>query len=259
MIIHTDTITAIEYAGSKSKLANLLDITRQSLTSWGQHLPQSSALKLFVVTEGLIGNKRKHLVISQAKLKKRLHYNEKTGIFTWTPNNKNKFPNKTAGSICTTTGYNRIDIEKSTYGAHQLAFLYVLGYIPINIDHIDRNRSNNKWVNLRRSTPSINAKNRTISKNHESGCIGVYFDKAKDKWISTITINKKRNFLGAFTSKKEAIDTREKMNEVHGFTSSATKLYILTDGKIGNRVDSDEDDTRADSESKTTDDSMFYP
>jgi len=55
MYIETKTSDAISYAGNKSKLANLLDITRQSLTSWGPYLPQTSAQKLFILTEGEIG------------------------------------------------------------------------------------------------------------------------------------------------------------------------------------------------------------
>ena len=55
MYIRTKTIEAIEFAGNKSKLANLLNITRQSLTSWGPFLPQSSAQKLFIITKGEIG------------------------------------------------------------------------------------------------------------------------------------------------------------------------------------------------------------
>lgn len=55
MYIQTKTIDAIEFAGTKSKLASLLEITRQSLTSWGPFLPQTSAQKLFILTKGEIG------------------------------------------------------------------------------------------------------------------------------------------------------------------------------------------------------------
>lgn len=55
MYIQTKTSDAIEFAGNKSKLADFLGITRQSLTSWGLELPQSSAQKLFILTKGEIG------------------------------------------------------------------------------------------------------------------------------------------------------------------------------------------------------------
>lgn len=55
MHIETKTSEAIEFAGNKSKLASLLEITRQSLTSWGPYLPQTSAQKLFILTKGEIG------------------------------------------------------------------------------------------------------------------------------------------------------------------------------------------------------------
>jgi len=57
MYIETKTIDAIDFAGNKSKLADMLEITRQSLTSWGDYLPQSSATKLYILTNGKIGNR----------------------------------------------------------------------------------------------------------------------------------------------------------------------------------------------------------
>jgi len=57
MFIKIPTPDAILFAGNKSKLADLLGITRQSLTSWGPFLPQSSALKLYILTDGKLGTK----------------------------------------------------------------------------------------------------------------------------------------------------------------------------------------------------------
>jgi len=57
MFIKIKTDDAIMHAGSKSMLANLLGITRQSLTSWGDYLPQTSAQKLYILTDGRVGTK----------------------------------------------------------------------------------------------------------------------------------------------------------------------------------------------------------
>ncbi|MFW4291481.1 HNH endonuclease [Salmonella enterica subsp. enterica serovar Paratyphi C] len=46
-------------------------------------------------------------------------------------------------------GYIRIYINKKWYLAHRLAWLYVTGKWPINvIDHINRNKADNRFINL---------------------------------------------------------------------------------------------------------------
>ena len=53
----------------------------------------------------------------------------------------------------------------------------------IEVDHIDKNRSNNNSSNLRWATGSDNQRNKGIAKNNSSGTPGVCFDKDKNCWI----------------------------------------------------------------------------
>lgn len=55
MHILTTKTEAIEFAESQRKLADFLEITRQSITTWGDTLPQSSAQKLYILTNGKVG------------------------------------------------------------------------------------------------------------------------------------------------------------------------------------------------------------
>jgi len=56
MKIHTTIHKAVKHAGSKSKLARLLGISRQAVNNWKNGvLPQSSALKLYLLTDKNIG------------------------------------------------------------------------------------------------------------------------------------------------------------------------------------------------------------
>ncbi len=62
---------------------------------------------------------------------------------------------------------------------------YILGLIDDNtydIDHIDRNPSNNTRENLRICTHADNLKNSKMRSSNKSGIIGVFFDKENDKW-----------------------------------------------------------------------------
>ena len=58
MNIITTVKSAVKYTGSKSKLARLLGITRQSVSAWDNYLPQSAATKLYIITDGYIGDKQ---------------------------------------------------------------------------------------------------------------------------------------------------------------------------------------------------------
>lgn len=80
-------------------------------------------------------------MLTQSELKNKLTYNPETGLF----GRKNKI----AGSL-RPNGYIQIGINKKLFRAHRLAFLYMTGEWPkSDVDHIDMDRKNNKWANLR--------------------------------------------------------------------------------------------------------------
>lgn len=73
-------------------------------------------------------------------------------------------------------GYVRVSYKGKYYFAHRLAWLYVFNEWPKNIiDHINRDRADNRLVNLRDVTSSVNNLNRTLStvSSSKSGVKGV--------------------------------------------------------------------------------------
>jgi hypothetical protein len=77
-----------------------------------------------------------------------------------------------------------------------------------NCDHADRNPLNNCKSNLRPATSQENARNHSKQKNNTSGFIGVSWHKGRSVWVSSITINKKKMYLGEFCNKHDAIIAR---------------------------------------------------
>jgi hypothetical protein len=81
------------------------------------------------------------------------------------------------------------------------------------IDHINRNRLDNRRVNLRLVTPKQNAWNRSMNKNNTSGYTGVHFDNTKKKWVAQLSnvTNKVRKviFLGYFNNINDAVTARQ--------------------------------------------------
>ena len=148
-----------------------------------------------------------------------LKYNPETGVFTWLVS-----PNRriTVGSIAGygyyTGNYIKIKIAGVFYQAHRLAFLYMTGDFPEkHIDHKDHNRSNNKWVNLRKVTRLQNQKNQKKRQDNTSGCCGVAWNKDSKKWHSYITVNGLNKHLGFYNSKIVAIIKRKQAGVKYGF------------------------------------------
>ena len=82
-------------------------------------------------------------------------------------------------------------------------------------DHINRNKLDNRRINLRTVTYQQNQFNRNLSKNSSSGYMGVNWDKFNNKWLSRIKINDKLLNLGRFSDIKDAIKTREKAEKIY--------------------------------------------
>ena len=100
------------------------------------------------------------VILTQTQLQEILEYDPTTGIFLWRENGHKKRVSRVAGGAIP-TGYIVIGINKKTWMAHRLAWIYVNGNIPSDrfIDHINRDRSDNRIVNLRLVDPSENSKN----------------------------------------------------------------------------------------------------
>ena len=85
-----------------------------------------------------------------ADYKERLDYDPSTGVFMWSASEKNaRTAGKLAGSVAT-NGYVMIQIFGKRRLAHRVAWFITYGRWPtFSIDHINRNRSDNRIENLR--------------------------------------------------------------------------------------------------------------
>jgi len=137
-------------------------------------------------------------MITQEELKELLNYNPETGIFTYKKKKAKCTPGKIAGTYHV-NGYTHIQLNRKIYKAHRLAWLYVYGYFPQFIDHINCDRGDNRLCNLREATLTQNNQNTKISKNNTSGVKGVAWHKGAKKWCATMDANGKRMYLGLFT------------------------------------------------------------
>jgi hypothetical protein len=143
-------------------------------------------------------------MITQARLKEILKYTPETGIFIWAKTRPKCPIGKIAGNT-RKDGYVTIRLDGSRYFAHRLAWLYIFGeFPPMEIDHIDRNPSNNSISNLRLAEPSQNQANRGAQKNNSSGFVGVRKSSSSGKWFAGTVWHGKYYHAGSFASKEQA-------------------------------------------------------
>jgi len=142
-----------------------------------------------------------------------------TGELTWKVSRKKASKGSVAGCP-NKAGYLKTFIDGKSYYNHRLVYLLYHGYFPENfVDHINRNKSDNRVSNLREVSRSCNLRNTGNPKNNTSGVKGVYFLKKENKWAAKIPLNKKMRSLGIYKSKEEAICARLAGEQCLGISS----------------------------------------
>lgn len=125
------------------------------------------------------------------------------------------------------SGYMRIMVLGKRYQSHRLAWLYIHGEWPNEIDHINHIKDDNRISNLRNVTRKENLKNISISSRNKSGVVGVSWHRGSRKWQADIKVDKKTVYLGIFQDKFEAICARLSANTKYGFHENHGKLNGL--------------------------------
>lgn len=154
--------------------------------------------------------------VSKEFLRQAFVYNELTGDLTYKVDNSLG----KAGAIATaahSAGYLTTRINGKDYLAHRVIWLYMTGDWPDQIDHINHNRADNAWSNLRDVTDKVNHQNESLSTNSTTKVLGVSLIKATGKYRAYIMINRKQLHLGVFDTVEEAQLARQKANKLYGF------------------------------------------
>lgn len=137
--------------------------------------------------------------LTQERLKELLSYDPLTGVFLWKVNRRGRFAK--AGAIAgypdQKDGYLCICVDQRQYRLHRLAWFYMTGEWPSEqIDHIDLDKTNNRFANLREATHRQNQHNRPKR--------GYTFDKRRNAFVAQIRIDGKHKYLGQFNTAAEA-------------------------------------------------------
>ena len=156
-------------------------------------------------------------MITQKQLKALFDYNPETGAFIRKLTGLEEY-------VIDAYGYKRIWARGTTRPVHRMAVLYMTGQEPASgmvTDHINQDRLDNRWENLRVVTNSQNQMNRGIGKNNTSGATGVMFKKGK--WEARLKKDGVVIGLGRYATKEAAIVAR-KLGEILHFGENRNKV-----------------------------------
>ena len=134
----------------------------------------------------------------------RLEYNPETGEFTWLGDFNAKRVGRRAGTTVGVKGYRTITIKKRRHYEHRIAWYMMTGDDPtgFEIDHINGNKADNRFSNLRLATSQTNKANCGLTSSNSSGFKGVH--ARGSCWIAGITFNRKLIHIGMFKTAEEA-------------------------------------------------------
>lgn len=158
-----------------------------------------------------------------------LEYDPTTGLVTWKPRSRpwfkddlswkmwnTRYAGKSAGHS-SVSGYVIVTIFYHRYRAHRLIWLMTTGEWPDQVDHLNHDRSDNRWSNLRDVNNQENGRNQSHSRANTSGVTGISWKKHGQKWQARIHLDGRSKFLGNFVNKEDAIAARRAAEICSGY------------------------------------------
>jgi hypothetical protein len=142
------------------------------------------------------------MTVSAEELRSYLDYNKETGVFTWIQKPARKILVGSRAGYSSVNGYRSLKLLGHTLLEHRAAVLHVTGEWPTHeVDHINRDRADNRWVNLRCVTHDENHQNR--GRAHGEFLPGVRPTRGGG-WFARIKTKGRQQYLGSFFSEEDA-------------------------------------------------------
>lgn len=157
--------------------------------------------------------------ITANEIRELLDYDPETGALTWRVARAGAGEAGTPAGQITHKGYLRICVNRKNHYAHRLAWLMATGEWPSGqIDHVNGDRTDNRFENLRVVENRQNCMNRALQSNNTTGAVGVYKIASKTKpWWGCISHGGKRVGLGCYRTFEEAVAARKRAERQFGY------------------------------------------
>ena len=154
-------------------------------------------------------------IFTQSDLQRVFKYDPKTGELLY----RNK---SYSGDAAQTAGYPHIEgylsvaIGREEYLVHRIIWLMQTGSWPNEVGHINHNRQDNRWINLRSVSPQDQQKNMGLRKNNRSGVQGVRV-LPSGRYHAHIMVDRVQIALGTYDGLDDATAARKAAEKQHGF------------------------------------------
>lgn len=146
-------------------------------------------------------------MVTQSELLVLFTYDPDTGFLRYREKRGRMSRGDVAGTI-DQEGYRIVTIKGRGYPAHRLIWLMVHGELPRMLDHVNRDRDDNRISNLRLCNEIQNAANAKAPCTNTSGYRGVYYEPERGLWRARIRYVengvRKRLAIGRYTTAEEA-------------------------------------------------------
>jgi len=174
---------------------------------------------------------------SQECLHKLFDYSVVTGEFSWKPGQQEG--KRAAASLYQKIGYWVTRIGDQRFYTHRLIWKWVTGDDPSQVvDHINGDRQDNSWLNLRDASKSQNRLNTDYEKPNRTGYKGVYFHSKNHCFTAQIRANGKTKHLGCFKTPEDAYaaycqavqdsgDSLSRAKRVNTLAANVTQEYTM--------------------------------
>lgn len=144
-----------------------------------------------------------------------LAYDPETGVLKWRVSPRRGVAVGTLAGARNGSGYVIVGYRGHEYMATHLIWLLMTGHWPDHgVDHKSRDRSDDRWENLRLATYSQNNQNMPIRKDNKTGVRGVQIAR-NGSFYARIGVQGRSVRLGTFTSLEQAALVRQNAELKH--------------------------------------------
>lgn len=148
-------------------------------------------------------------MLDKDTLRSLFDYNHEVGSLVWKNSPNARTPAGSELGCVAKNGYVVTLINRKNYQVHRLVWAYFNNETPKMLDHINRDKQDNRIENLRPCSNVENGRNMGISKNNKTGKKGVSWCSRSEKYQVTCRVLGKKKWLGYFIDLDEAAKAYE--------------------------------------------------
>lgn len=143
-------------------------------------------------------------MISYDRAHEVFRYDPKTGGVFWRVSLGRSKAGEPVGKALGNHGYRQVQVDGCKMLLHRLAFFVFYGWVPEEVDHENRIKTDNRIMNLRPATTHQNRGNVAVAPKNSSGFKGVCYRARSRSWHAQLWVNGRSRHLGACATPEEA-------------------------------------------------------